>query len=162
MFQVVPEACKSLFIFLNSCFFILFQWDVYFSLLFQIVALSPGFLPVTVNSLNILLHIILGIFHLFFFFIFQASSICSVSILITRALNSPSDRLAISSVLSSLSEGLHCFFLFGPYVFVLEHLFSCKGAEPYIFTSARQPLLCCVLPVGEGPTREQCSSPPHL
>ena len=37
-----------------------------FFLLFQIIDMSPGFLPVTVGSLNILLYFILGIFHLFF------------------------------------------------------------------------------------------------
>ena len=42
-------------------------------------------------------------------FIFCPSSFSSVSILITRALNSPSDRLVISSSLSSLSEVLLCF-----------------------------------------------------
>ena len=129
MFQVVPEVPKSLFTFLNSCFFILFWLDVYFSLLFQIIALIPGFCPVTVGSLNILLYFILGIFHLFFFFIFRPSSISSVSIFITRALNSPSDRLAISSWLSSFSEVFLCS-LFGPYFFVSAHLLSCKGMGP--------------------------------
>ena len=47
------------------------------------------------------------------FFIFQPSSISSVSILITRALNSPSDRLAISSSLSSFWS-FALFFHFGP------------------------------------------------
>ena len=42
------------------------------------------------------------------FFSFWPSSVRSVSIMITKALNSPSDRLAISSLLSSLSEVLHC------------------------------------------------------
>ena len=61
--------------FLNSCFFIRFWLDVYFFLLFQIIALSPGFLPVTVGSLNILLFFTLGIFHLFFSFFDQAQSV---------------------------------------------------------------------------------------
>ena len=65
-FQIFPEVPKSLFTFLDSCFFILFWLDVYFFLLFHVIALSPGFLPVTVGSLNILLYFILGIFHLFF------------------------------------------------------------------------------------------------
>ena len=57
MFQVVPEVCKSLFTFLNSCFFILFQLDVYFSffLIFiviqlQLSAFSPH--PSTPPQLN--------------------------------------------------------------------------------------------------------------
>ena len=118
MFKVVPEVPKLLFIFLNSCFFIPFQLDVYFFLLFQVVDLSPGFLPVTVGSLNILLYFILGIFHLFFHF--RPSSLSSVSILITRALNPPSDRLAISSSLSSLSGVLLCSSIWA--------LFLCLGA----------------------------------
>ena len=43
----------SLFTFLNSFFFNLIWMDVYFFLLFQIVALSPGFLPISVGSLTI-------------------------------------------------------------------------------------------------------------
>ena len=43
-------------------------------------------------------------------FILQPSSVSSVSILITRALNSPSDRLALS-LLSSLSGVLFCSFI---------------------------------------------------
>ena len=76
MFQVVPEAPKSLFIFLDSFFFLFFWMDVYFSLLFQIVALSPGFLPVTVGSLNILLYFTLGILHCFFHFLTKLNQIC--------------------------------------------------------------------------------------
>ena len=60
VFEVVPEIPKPLPIFLNSCFFILFQLDVYFFLLFQIIDLSPSFLPITVGSLNILLYFTLG------------------------------------------------------------------------------------------------------
>ena len=109
MFQVVPEIPQPLFILLNSCFFILFQLYVYFFLLFQIVDLSPGFPPVTVGSLNILFYFTLG--SLSYSFILQPSSISSVSILITRTLNSPSDKLAISSSLSSHPTSCHvpCF-----------------------------------------------------
>ena len=117
MFQVVPEVCKTLFTFLNSCFFILFQLDVYFSLLFQIVALSPGFLLVTVGSW---IFCFISFWVSFIcFFIFQPSSIRSVSILIIRALNSPSAGLAISSSLSSLSEVLLCSFIWA--------IFLCLG-----------------------------------
>ena len=76
MSKVVPEVPKSLFIFLNSCFFILFQLDVYFPLLLQMVALNPSFLPVTVGSLNILLYFILAIFHLFFHFSTKLNQFC--------------------------------------------------------------------------------------
>ena len=75
-FQVVPEIPQPLFIFLDSCFFILIQLDVYFFLLFQIVALSPGFIPVTGGSLNTLLYFILGIFHLFFHFSTKLNQVC--------------------------------------------------------------------------------------
>ena len=63
-------------------------------------------LLVSFLSLNILLYFILGIF--ICSFIFWPSSISSVSILITKALNYPSGRLAISSQLSS--EVLLCSF----------------------------------------------------
>uniref|UniRef100_K9IGF5 Secreted protein n=1 Tax=Desmodus rotundus TaxID=9430 RepID=K9IGF5_DESRO len=69
MFQVVPKVPKPLFIFLNFCFFLFFWMDVSFFLLFQIIALSPGFLLVTVSSLNILLYFTLGNLHLFFHFL---------------------------------------------------------------------------------------------
>ena len=74
-FQVFPEATKCLFIFLDSWFFLFFWMDVFF-LLLQIVALSPGFLPLTVGSLYILLYFTLGIFHLFFHFSSKLSQFC--------------------------------------------------------------------------------------
>ena len=49
--------------FLSSCFFILFQLNVYFSLLVQIIYMNPGFLPFTVGSLYILLYFTLGSLH---------------------------------------------------------------------------------------------------
>ena len=97
--NVVPEVPNPLLIFLNSGFFILFQLNIYFFLLFQIIALSPSFLSFTVSSLCI------------YSFIFQLSSINSVSILITIVLNSASDMLAISLSLSSFSGVLICFFI---------------------------------------------------
>ena len=75
-FLVVSEIPQHLFIFLNSCFFILFWLDVYFFVFFQIVAFIPGFLPVTVGSLNILLYFTLGIFHSFFHFLTKLSQFC--------------------------------------------------------------------------------------
>ena len=47
-----------------------------FFLLFQIITLSPGFLPVTVSTLNILLYFTLGILHLFFHFSTQLNQFC--------------------------------------------------------------------------------------
>ena len=55
-FKVVPEVSQPLLIFLNSCFFILLQLNVYFFPLFQIVVLSPSFLLFTVGSLYIFLY----------------------------------------------------------------------------------------------------------
>ena len=80
--------------FLDSCFFILFQLDVYFFLLFQIVDLSPGFFPVLLVPW--IFCFISRWISFICSFIFRPSSIRSVRILITRALNSPSDRLVIS------------------------------------------------------------------
>ena len=100
-FQVVPEIPQSRFIFFE---FLSFH-SVPVGCLFLPFVSNCCFFPVTVSSLNILIYFISGIFF-YFFFICQASSISSVSILITRALNSPSDRLAISSLLSSVSEVL--------------------------------------------------------
>ena len=94
MFKVVPEVPKPLFIFLNSCFFILFQLNIYIFLILQIIGLSPGFLPFTVGSLYIFLYFTLYTLHSSF--MFWLYSIISVSILITGVLNCASDRLAIS------------------------------------------------------------------
>ena len=127
MFQVVPEVPKSLFTFLNSCFFILFWLDVYFFLLFQIVDLCPfSFLLLLVPQIFCFISLCVSFICSF---IFQSNSISSVSILITRALNSPSDRLAISSSLSSLSEVLLCSFIWAIFL-CLGPLLSCKGAGP--------------------------------
>ena len=76
MFKVVPEVPKPPFIFLNSCFFILFQLDVRFFLLVQIIDLSPGFLLVTVGSLNILLYSTLGILYFFLCFATKLNQFC--------------------------------------------------------------------------------------
>ena len=75
-FTLLKRVPKSLFIFLDSCFFLFFWMDVYFFLLFQTVALSPGFVPVSVGSLNILLYFTLGILHLFFHFANKLSQFC--------------------------------------------------------------------------------------
>ena len=96
MFKVVPEVLKPFLPFLNSCFFILFWLNVYFFLLFQIVDLSPSFLPITVGFLFIFLSLCIA---------FTSSSVLcpyltiSVRILITSVLNSASGRLAVSSYL---------------------------------------------------------------
>ena len=109
MFKIVTEVPKPLLIFLNSCFFILFWFNVYFFLLVQIIDLSAGFLPFTVGSLYIL---IISLWVAFICsFILWLSPISSVSILITSVLNFASDRLAISLLLSSFSGVLICSFI---------------------------------------------------
>ena len=99
------------------CFFILFPLDVYFFHLFQIIALSHGFLPVTVGSW--IFCFISSCVSFICFFILQPSSIRSVNILITRALNSPWDRLAMSYSFSSLSKVMLCSFIWA--------IFLCLG-----------------------------------
>ena len=89
--------------FLNSCFFILFWLNVSFFVLLQIADLSHSFLPFTVDPLYIFLYFTLYSLHSYF--ILQLYSFISVSILITSVLNSASDRLAVSSLLSSFSGG---------------------------------------------------------
>ena len=114
MYKVDPEVPKSLLIFLNSCFFILFWLNGSFFLLLQTIDLSPGFLPVTVGSPYILLYFTLGSLHLFLHFtmVEGLSSTISVSILITSVLNCASDRLVISSSLSCIFSGaLLCSFI---------------------------------------------------
>ena len=126
-FQVVPEVCKSLFTFLNSCFFILFWLDVYVSLLFQIIALSPGFLPIIVESLNILLYFILGTFHLFFHFSTKLNQICEHFDYQGFKFHqigwlSPHRLVLFLRFCSVLS--------FGPYFSVSKQLIGYKGAGP--------------------------------
>ena len=57
-------------------------------------ALSPGFLPVILGSLNILLYFILVIFHLFFHFSTKLNHFCEY--FDYQNLNSPSGMFAIS------------------------------------------------------------------
>ena len=109
MFQVVPEFPKPLLIFLNSCFFILFWLDVSFFLLFQIIDMSPEFLPFTVASLYVLLYFMLGSLHLFFHFVTVLNQFCEHTDY--QCLNSASDRLAMSLSLSSFSGALVCSFI---------------------------------------------------
>ena len=75
-FKVVPEFPKPLLIFSSSCFFILFQLNAYFFLLFQIIDLSPGFLPFTVGSLYIFLYFILYSLHFFLYFASLLNHFC--------------------------------------------------------------------------------------
>ena len=93
-FIVVPEVPKPLLNFLNTCFFILVWLDVYFFFLFQIIDLSPSFLPFTVVPC---IFCFISVWVAFISsFILRPSSINSVSIPITNVLNSASDRLSIS------------------------------------------------------------------
>ena len=111
MFKVVPEVPKSLLIFLNSCFFIVLWLNVYFFLLVHTIDLSPSLLPFTVGSLYLFLYFIFHSLHFFLYFV--PYSTISVSILITSVLNSASDRLVISSLLSSIFGALIYSFIWG-------------------------------------------------
>ena len=62
--------------FFFNCFFFLFWLDVYFFLLFQIIDLSPSFLPVTAGSLYILLYFTLGSLHFFLHFVTELNQFC--------------------------------------------------------------------------------------
>ena len=173
-FKVVPEVSQLLLIFLNSCFFILFRLDVYFFLLFQIFDVSPSFLPFTVGSLYILLYFAFFHFVVAFIcsFILRPSSIISVRIVITSVLNSASDRLAISSLLSCIFTGVfdllfHLGLSFSFIFFVSAHLLHCKGRS-LRYSPGWGNTLCCVvaLCLEEGSEREQCplllSSCPYI
>ena len=105
-FKDVLEVPKPLLIFLN-CFFILFQLNVHFFLLLQTIDLSPGFLPFTVPCTFSLISLFIAFT---FSSILQPYSTISVSILTTSVLNSASDRLPISSLLSSIFRVLICSF----------------------------------------------------
>ena len=72
----LSQRILSLFSFLGFFVFVVIPLDVYFFLLFQIIDMSPGFLPVTVGSLNILLYFTLGTFHLFFHFSTKFNQFC--------------------------------------------------------------------------------------
>ena len=109
-FKLVPEVPKPLLIFLNSCFFVLFQLNVYFFLL------AKSMIWVSVSFLSLLVPCTFSFISLCVAFtsfsILQPHSTISVSILITSVLNSASDRLAISSWLSSIFGALICSFFF--------------------------------------------------
>ena len=97
-------------------------------------------------------------------FILQLNSISSVSILITSVLNSASDRLATSSLLSCIFSGaLTCSFIWAIF-FVPGCLLSSKGWSLRCSPVWGNPRHCVVaLCVGEGSEREQwrllCSLP---
>ena len=104
-----PRGSSVSSYFLNSNFFILFQLDVYFFHLFQIVDLSPSFLPFTVGSLYILLYFTLYRLHFFLYFATKLNHFREH--LITSVLNSASGRLSVSSLLSSFSGVFICSFV---------------------------------------------------
>ena len=155
MFKVVLEVPKPLLMFLNSCLFILFWLNVYFSLLVQTVDLSPGFLPIPVGSLYIFLYFILHI--LYFSLSLQPYSTISVSILITSVLNCASDRLPISSSLSCIFFWNFDLFFIWAIFFILARMLCSKGWSLRYSPGQGNPLHCVVtLYVGEGSEREQC------
>ena len=121
MFKVVPEVPKLLFIFwilssfCSSCMFIS-------------SFCSKELIWVPVSFLSLLVPWIFYCISLWVVFIcpfiLRQSSVSSVSILITRAFNSLSDRLAICSSLSSLSGVLLCSFAWA--------IFLCFGAPVWL------------------------------
>ena len=115
----MSRSCLKFLFFKNSCFFILFQLNVYFFLLLQIVDLSPSFLPFIVGLLVPCIFFFISLCIAFTSpFILQPYSIISVSILITSVLNSASDRLAISFLLSFFFLEFWSVLSFGTYFFV--------------------------------------------
>ena len=85
--------------------------------------LSPGFLPVTVGSLNILLYFILGILHLFFHFLTKLNQICEH--FDYQGFKFSIRQFGYSSSFSFLSEVLHCSFILALFL-CLGPLLSCK------------------------------------
>ena len=123
MFKVVSEIPKTLLIFLNSSFFILLWFNVYFFILLQTVDLSLSFLPFT---------LVPGTFSfvsLFIAFTFssilQPYSTIPVSILVTSVWNSALDGLPLSSLLSYIFSGaLICSFIWA--------IFFCLSVDCYV------------------------------
>ena len=82
-FKVVLEVPKPLLSFFNFCFFILFHLNFYLFPLFQIVDLSPDFLPFSVGSLYIFLYFSLHSLHFFLCFATKLNHFCeSVPVLL--------------------------------------------------------------------------------
>ena len=108
---------KPLLIFLNSCFFILFQLDVYLFLLFQsliwVLFSFPSLLvPCIFCFISLWVACICS-------FILQPHSLSSASILMTSVSYPVSHRLAVSSLLGSFSGVLICSFIWA--------IFLCLG-----------------------------------
>ena len=97
-FGDAPEVPQPILAFLSSCFFLLVWLDVYLFLMFQLVDLNPSFFLFSVGFLWVIVYFT-------YYFIFLLHSMTSLSILITSVLNSASDRLAISNLLSSFLWG---------------------------------------------------------
>ena len=123
-FKDVPEVLQPLLIFLNSSFFILFWLNVYLFLLVQI-NLSPSFFP---SLLVPYMFFFISLLQCLHFFLYFGTILNQWSILLTSVLNSPSDRLAISSSFSSAFGTLICYFIWAIF-FVLVHLLCCKGRD---------------------------------
>ena len=156
MFKVVPEVPEPLLIFLNSCFFILFWWNVYYSVWSKLM------IWVLVSFLSLLVPCIFCFILLWVVynssFILWLSSINTVSILITSVLNSASDRLAISlhRLVLFFSGAFICSFIWSNFYFVLVHLFCHKGwSLRYSPGPGNWGSRVVALYLGEGSKREQ-------
>ena len=153
MFKVVPEVPKTLLIYLNSCFFILVQLDVHFFLLFQIVDLSPGFLPFF-GSLYIFISLCTAFTSSFILYPYStflwASWLPVFWTLHVIGWLSPCHLVLFLKFWSVLS--------FGPYFFVSAHLLHCKGRS-LSYSPGWGNTLCCIVALcggGEDSEREEC------
>ena len=116
--------------------------------------LSHSFLQFTVGSLYIFLYFTLHSIHTSFNLYLY--SIMSVSILITSVLNSASDKLTVSSPLSSFSGILIYSFIWAIFLCLGVQLFHCKGQSLKYSPGQGNPFPCVMtLNVGDGSEREQ-------
>ena len=113
----VPESSYTLLIFFEFLFLHCVLVECLFFLMFQIIDLSPGFLLFTVGSLWIFLSLSVAFVSSLMFLLY---SMISLSILISSGLNSTSDHLALSVLLSSFSEVLLCSFIWARFFCLLN------------------------------------------
>ena len=95
--------------------FVVLLWlNVYLFLLVQI-NLSPGFFP---SLLVPYMFFFISLLQCLHFFLYFGTILNQWSILLTSVLNSPSDRLAISSSFSSAFGTLICYFIWAIFFFL--------------------------------------------
>ena len=101
-FEIVPEAPYTSLVFLDSFFFFLFDWLVFWFFMFQIIDLILSFIHSTVVFPCKLFFISISVSFVsdWIFFMLLRSSLSYLSVLIISVLNSASDRLLISILFS--------------------------------------------------------------